>query len=99
MEAETKIISKHNLDCTSVENLVKDISNRLGWNIEFGHTKKIHDLYEYEAEGSIQIDNSGILSILDHMDASTRSTYNFCLELGDQAIFIYDDFINLMPAI
>lgn len=36
MKAEAKIISKHNLDCSTLENLANDIAIRLCCNIEYG---------------------------------------------------------------
>ena len=40
MNVEAKIISKHNLDCSTLENLASDIAIRLGYNVEYGQYQK-----------------------------------------------------------
>ncbi|MDG1871945.1 MAG: hypothetical protein P8I78_08295 [Flavobacterium sp.] len=99
MDAEVKIISKHNLDCTSLENLAKDISNRLGWNVEFGQYHNANNELKFIVEGLIEVSNNGIKSTLYKGLDNKFANYNYCLELGDQAILIYDDFIDFMPVI
>jgi hypothetical protein len=36
MNQEAKIISKHNLDLSSIEKLANDIGNRLNSNVKYG---------------------------------------------------------------
>lgn len=78
---EVKIISKHNLDCSTLENLAKDISNRLECTIEYGQ---------------YQINNGRHQYTLYDLRDSNNSTYNFVLELGEEAKMIYNDFIELL---
>jgi hypothetical protein len=97
MEPEAKIISKHNLDCSTLENLANDIANRLGSNIEYGQSQIENGKYHYIAIGTVEVNENGIMSTLYDLRDNENSNYNFVLELGEQAKIIYEDFIDFMP--
>lgn len=97
MEAEAKIISKHNLDCSTLESLAKDIAGRLESNIEYGQYQNDNGKHHYIALGKVEIKENGIMSTLYDLRNDDNSAYNFVLELGEVAKVIYDDFIEFMP--
>jgi hypothetical protein len=98
MEEDVKIISKHNLDCSTLEMLAKDISSRLGNNIEYGQYQNENGKYNYVALGTVEVKENGIMSTLYDLRNNKNSDYNFVLELGEEAKVIYEDFIEFMPA-
>lgn len=98
MEPEAKIISKHNLDCSTLENLANDIANRLNCNIEYGQYQNENGKHNYAALGTVEVKENGIISTLYDLRNNKNSDYNFVLELGEEAKVIYKDFIDFMPA-
>lgn len=73
MEFEAKIISKQSLDCSSLENLAKDISNRLDCNIEFGHYQVNNGNHEFIPFGEIIVNANGITTTLYDMTNDDNS--------------------------
>lgn len=98
MEDEVKILSKHNLDCSSLENLAKDIANRLQCNVEFGEYQKIDGLYKFVTNDTIQLSSDEVTITLIGLRNDEKTPYNFVIELGDEAKLMYEDFIELQPA-
>ncbi|MES2239407.1 MAG: hypothetical protein V4497_04030 [Bacteroidota bacterium] len=98
MEPEAKIISKHNLDCSTLENLANDIANRLNCNIEYGQYQNENGKHNYVALGTVEVKENGIMSTLYDLRNNKNSDYNFVLELGEEAKVIYKDFVEFMPA-
>nr|WP_315152418.1 hypothetical protein [uncultured Flavobacterium sp.] len=98
MEEDVKIISKHNLDCSTLENLANDIANRLYCNIEYGQYQNENGKHNYVALGIVEVKENGIMSTLYDLRNNKNSDYNFVLELGEEAKVIYKDFIEFMPA-
>lgn len=97
-EDEAKIISKHNLDCSTLENLANDIANRLDCNIEYGQYQNENGKHHYVALGTVEVKENGIMSTLYDLRNKENSNSNFVLELGEEAKVIYGDFIEFMPA-
>lgn len=97
MEPETKIISKHNLDCSTIENLANDISNRLGCNIEYGKIQNINDIHHFITIGTVEVVQNGIMHTLYDLREEKYPSNSFVLELGEEAKVIYEDFIDFMP--
>jgi hypothetical protein len=93
---EVKIISKHNLECSTLENLAKDISNRLECTIEYGKYQIDNGQHQYIALGIVQSIEKGVAYTLYDLRDSNNSAYNFVLELGEEAKMIYNDFIELL---
>jgi hypothetical protein len=98
MIEEAKILSAHNLDCTSLENLAVDISNRLDCNIEYGQYQNENGKHHYVALGTVKVNENGIMYTLYDLREDENSSHNFVLELGEEAKVIYADFIDFMPA-
>jgi hypothetical protein len=96
MEEEVKIISKHNLDCSSLESLANDIANRLGINIEYGQYQNENGKHNYVSLGAVEVQKNGIMSTLYDLRNNKNSDYNFVLEFGEEAKVIYNDFIELI---
>ncbi len=97
MNAEAKIISQHNLDCSSLENLANDIANRLNCNIEFGQYQNLNGKHEFIKLGTVTLNSKGIITTLYDMTNDNASEYNYVLELGEEAKLIYSDIINILP--
>lgn len=89
MEPEAKIISKHNLDCSTLENLANDIANRLECNVEYGQYQKDNGKHQYIVLGTVQAIEKGVTCTLYDLRDSNNSIYNFVLELGEEAKMIY----------
>jgi hypothetical protein len=98
MEEEVKIISKHNLDCSTLESLANDISNRLGINIEYGQYQNANGKHEFVQHGTVEVTKNDIKTTLYDLRNDKNSSHNFVLELGEEAKVIYADFIEFMPA-
>jgi hypothetical protein len=98
MEEEVKIISKHNLDCSTLESLANDIANRLGNNIEYGQYQNVEGKHEFVQHGTVEVIENGIRTTLYDLRSDETSTHNFVLEFGEEAKVIYQDFIEFMPA-
>jgi hypothetical protein len=98
MEEEVKIISKHNLDCSTLESLANDIANRLGNNIEYGQYQNTNGQHEFVQHGIVEVIENGIKTTLYDLRNDQNSSHNFVLELGEEAKVIYKDFIEFMPA-
>ncbi|HKO76602.1 MAG TPA: hypothetical protein VJU52_05260 [Flavobacterium sp.] len=97
MNEDVKIISKHNLDCSSLENLASDIAIRLGCNIEYGQYQNENNSHNFNVLGTVTINDSNIVTTLYDLRNDEDSTYDFVLELGEDAKVIYKDFIDFMP--
>lgn len=97
MEEEAKIISKHNLDCSSLENLAKDIANRLECNIEYGQYQNQNGKHEFIPFGNVEVNPKGITTTIYDMTNDKNSEYNYVLELGEEAKLIYNDLIQVLP--
>lgn len=97
MIEEAKIISRHNLDCSSLENLANDIACRLGYNIEYGQYQNENGNHHFIVLGNVTLKENGILATLYGLRNDSNSTHNFVLELGEEAKVIYEDFIDFMP--
>lgn len=97
MEEEAKIISKHNLDCSSLENLAIDIANRLGYTIDYGQYQNLNGKNEFVQNGTVEVVVNGIKTTLYDLRNDGNSPYNFILELGEEAKVIYKDFIQILP--
>lgn len=97
MIEEAKILSSHNLDCSSIESLAVDISNRLDCNIEYGKYQNDNGNHHYVALGTVEANDNGIRHTLFDLRNNENSSYQFVLELGEEAKLIYTDFIDLMP--
>lgn len=97
MEFEAKIISKHNLDSSSLENLAKDIANRLECNIEYGQYQINNGKHEFIQFGDIVVNPNGITTTLYDMTNDDNSEFNYVVELGDEAKLIFNDIIELLP--
>lgn len=98
MNEEAKIISKHNLDLSSIEKLANDIATRLNSNVEYGEYSKGENGHNFIALGTITKNETGILSTLYDLQNDTNSNYDFVLELGEEAKLIYKDMISVIPA-
>jgi hypothetical protein len=98
MEDDVKIISKHNLDCSSLESLANDIANRLGNNIEYGKYQNVEGKHEFVQYGIVEVVENNIRTTLYDLRNDENSSHNFVLELGEEAKVIYEDFIEFMPA-
>lgn len=97
MNAEAKIISQHNLDCSSLENLANDIAKRLNCNLEFGQYQSSNGKHEFVKLGAVTLNSKGISTTLYDMTNDNASEYNYVLELGDEAKLIYSNIINILP--
>ena len=97
MNEEAKIISQHNLDCSSLENLAKDIANRLNCNIEYGQYQNTNGNHEFVQLGSVELNSKGITTTIYDMSNDNASAYNYVLELGEEAKLIYDNIIHVLP--
>lgn len=97
MEFEAKIISKHNLDCRSLENLAKDISNRLDCNIEYGNYQVNNGNREFIQFGDIIVNTNEVKATLYDMTNDNYSDFNYVLELGEEAKLIFNHLIQLLP--
>lgn len=97
MDFEAKIISKHNLDLSSIENLANDIATRLNSNVEFGEYRKSDNKHSFISLGIITKNESGIFSTLYNLQKDTQSNYDYVLELGEEAKLIYKDMISVIP--
>jgi hypothetical protein len=98
LEEEVKIISKHNLDCSSLESLANDIANRLGNNIEYGQYQNVEGKHEFVQYGIVEVVENNITTTLYDLRNDENSSHNFVLELGEEAKVIYEDLIEFMPA-
>ena len=97
MNKEAKIISKHNLDLSTIDKLANDIANRLNSNVEYGDYNKRLNGHNFISLGTIIKNESGILSTLYNLQNDTNSHYDFVLELGEEAKLIYKDMISFIP--
>ncbi|MFD2891382.1 hypothetical protein ACFS5J_05070 [Flavobacterium chuncheonense] len=95
MEAELKIIVKHNLDTTSLENLAKDIATRLNQNIEYGQFKLLNENQQYSKLGTIKVNDSNVQNTLYDTAKIETSYSQFVLEMGEEAKVFYNDIIEL----
>lgn len=97
MNEEAKIISKHNLDLSSIEKLANDIATRLNSNVEYGEYSKGENGHNFIPLGTITKNETGILSTLYDLQNDTNSNYDFVLESGEEAKLIYKDMISFIP--
>lgn len=97
MDFEAKIISKHNLDVSSIENLAKDIANRLNSNVEYGEYSVSENGHEFKLLDKITKNQGGIFSTLYDLKNNKTSNYDYVLELGEEAKLIYKDMISFIP--
>lgn len=97
MNEEAKIISKHNLDLSSIEKLANDIANRLNNNVEYGEYSNGKNGHNFISLGTITKNETGIFSTLYNLQNDTNSNYDFVLELGEEAKLIYKDMISFIP--
>ena len=97
MNEEVKIISKHNLDVSSLDKLANDIATRLNSNVEYGEYSKGENGHNLIALGTITKNESGIFSTLYNLQNDSNSNYDFVLELGEEAKLIYKDMISVIP--
>jgi hypothetical protein len=97
MNVEAKIISKHNLDCSTIENLASDIAIRLGYNIEYGQYQKEDGNHHFNVLGAVTVKENGIVATLYDLRNDEISDYNFVFEIGEVANVIYEEFIEFMP--
>ncbi|GIZ09003.1 hypothetical protein [Flavobacterium sp. UMI-01] len=98
MEAQFKIISKHNLDCTSLENLAEDISKRGIATVEYGSYQNNNDKLEFFLKGISKESDNKLKATLYDCTTDNSTNYNFVLEFGEESTLIYNDFINFLPA-
>ena len=80
MNEEAIIISKHQLDCSSLENLANDISNRLNCNIEYGQYQNKNGQHEFIQFGSIELSPNGFTTTIYDMTQDINSDYNYVIE-------------------
>ncbi|WP_369764928.1 hypothetical protein [Flavobacterium sp. WC2429] len=97
MNEEAKIISKHNLDCSNLENLTKDIANRLDCNIEYGYYQNINGQHEFVQFGNIEVNPKGVTSTIYDMTNDASTEFKYVLELGEEAKLIFNDMIQVIP--
>jgi hypothetical protein len=97
MNEEAKIISKHKLDCSSLENLAKDIVNRLDCNVEYGRYHNNEGQHEFIQMGLLEVNPKGITATIYDMKNDNTSEFNYVLELGEEAKLIYHDIIHVLP--
>lgn len=96
MNEESKIISTHNLDCSSLENLAKDIADRLDCNIEYGY-HQIHDgQHEFVQFGTVEINSNGNTATIYDLTNDDTSECNYIVEQGEEAKLIYYDIIQVL---
>lgn len=99
MNEEVKIISTHNLDCASLENLAKDIANRLDCNIEYGYVQNHHGQHEFIQFGSVEVNTKGLTITIYDMTNDDTCEYNYIVEQGEEAKLIYYDLIQILPPV
>lgn len=97
MDLEAKIISKHNLDLSSIENLASDIAARLNCNVEFREYSKSDKGHIFSPLGKIIRNESDIFSTLFNLQTDKLSNYDYVLELGEEAKLIYKKMISFFP--
>jgi uncharacterized protein with ParB-like and HNH nuclease domain len=97
MNEEVKIISNHNLDCSSLENLAKDIGNRLDCNIEYGYYQNNKGQHEFVQFGTVEVNSNFNITTIYDMTNDDTSVYNYIVEHGEEAKLIYKDIIQVLP--
>lgn len=97
MSTETKIICKHELDYSSLENLANDIAQRLNCNIEYGQYQNNNGKHEFIQLGVVEANPNGIISTIYDMRNNNSSEYSYVLELGEEAKLIYNSIIQVLP--
>ena len=83
MNEEVKIISIHNLDCSSLENLAKDIGNRLDCNIEYGYYQNNNGQHEFVQFGTVEVNSNENITTIYDMTNDDTSEYNYIVEHGE----------------
>ncbi|MFE3867477.1 hypothetical protein ACFX5E_05230 [Flavobacterium sp. LS2P90] len=97
MNEESKIISTHNLDCSSLENLAKDVANRLDCNVEYGYHQIHNGQHEFVQFGTVEINSNGNITTIYDMTNDETSECNYIVEQGEEAKLIYYDIIQVLP--
>lgn len=97
MNEEVKIISIHNLDFSSFENLAKDIVKRLDCNIEYGYYQNDNGQHEFVQFGTVEVNSNDNITTIYDMTNDDTFEYNYIVEHGEEAKLIYNDIIQVLP--